>query len=232
MIRGTLLFVIVFPAVAARSVHAQGDSPPPPNAPAQHQIAINTEDKTCMNYWGGDEFNQLPLENGWEAYAPNLDPDSAAVETALGACKMKLEDFSGKGPISAKWKKCLRSIGCAYVKYEDLGKDLRAVLTKAHSCKKPSGNDHWGIALAVDAKNKKCAFAACDGSRIYTHMEKFARGLELHTRPRDYVKFETRAGVCVVKEKRNEDYSDCCRQLGYKLIKQPGSPAESPAGRK
>ena len=229
MIRETLLLAAVLSALVARAVYAAGDfsSPPPPPAPEQHQIAIDRATKACMNYWGGDEFNSYPLGKGWEAYPPVLDPASAAIETALGACKMTLEDFSGRNMPMAKWSKCLSSLRCAQVEYEDFDERLRELLAKAHSCKKPTGNDTWGIALAVDAKNKKCAFTTCDGSRIYTHKEKFSLGLELHTRPQDYVKFETKAGVCVVKEERDGDYSDCCRQLGYRLVRNRTRPVKS-----
>jgi hypothetical protein len=52
-------------------------------APLPWGIALNHETKECAGYWGGDEYSNHPLPEGWVAYYPGRYD---VIETEIGSC--------------------------------------------------------------------------------------------------------------------------------------------------
>lgn len=80
------------------------------SAPLMEGIALNHETKECAGYWGGDEFTQYRLPDGWKAYYP--DYQKHIIETDVGNCSLK--NISG-------WKDCCSVFGYKYVS-DNIGK--------------------------------------------------------------------------------------------------------------
>ena len=86
-------------------------------APAQWGIAINAENKTCANYWAGDEFTFYPLPAGWEAYYPEFvnsgDARRQAYENIM--FKTKIGNCTDKININNDFSACCSQLGYTFV---------------------------------------------------------------------------------------------------------------------
>jgi|SRR3989344_867517 len=186
------------------------------SAPAPWGIAINPDNKTCANYWAGDEFLFHPLPTGWESYYPKLAYNS--IDTSLGSCKFNsFSDFYAR-EITDNWRSCFSSISCSYVDYDNFNKTYSDLLSKDYSCVKLSNDKFWGTSLAIDKNNKQCTLITCAQSISGASYKKYSSGLELYQKPQEYITFKTKAGSCVIKQNNNNDFSECCGQLGYSFV--------------
>lgn len=187
------------------------------SGPAPWGIAINADDKTCANYWAGDEFTQYSLPKSWESYYPEIAYSS--IDTSLGSCKFNsFSDFYAR-EITDNWRSCFNSISCNYVDYDNFNKSFLDTLDKEFSCVKLSNNNFWGTSLAIDTNNKQCTLITCAQSISGALYKKYSSGLELYQRPQEYITFKTKAGSCVIKQNHSNDFSECCGQLGYTFVK-------------
>jgi len=188
------------------------------SAPAPWGIAINSQNKTCTNYWAGDEFSSNPLPSGWESYYPKLAYNS--IDTSLGSCKFSsFSDFYAR-EITDNWKSCFNSISCNYVDFNNFNKSYLDLLNKDYSCVKLSNDKFWSTSLAVDTNNKQCTLMTCAQSvgTVAEPYKKYSNGLEVYSRPQEYVSFKTKVGTCTIKQNTGNDFSDCCNQLGYAFV--------------
>jgi hypothetical protein len=80
-------------------------------APMPWGIAINPTSGQCTGYWGGDEYFQYDLPEGWDAYYP---AGSYTIETPSGTCQWDTSDWDGRA------QKCCQELGLSYLN-EDLG---------------------------------------------------------------------------------------------------------------
>ena len=83
-------------------------------APAPSGIAINKETKECAGFWGGDEYVNYPLPQGWIAYYPKYDyeKNESKLTTPNGTCDF----YFGRA------KDCCAFLGLKYVS-DNIGKD-------------------------------------------------------------------------------------------------------------
>jgi len=180
------------------------------SAPTAWGIAINPADKTCTNYWAGDEFTSYYLPSGWEQYYPELAYNS--IDTSLGSCKFySFSDFYTK-EITDNWRSCFNSINCIYVDYDNFNKSFLETLNKEFFCVKLSSKDFWGTLLAVDSNSKQCTLITCPGAN-----KEYSNGLEVHS-PQKYIMFKTKAGNCTIKDNVENNFLECCSQLGYMIV--------------
>jgi len=76
-------------------------------APMPWGIAINEGTGECAGYWGGDEFHNNPLPDGWIEYYPGYveQRDDSIIITPIGNCDFTRDDA----------KACCKEIGLEYV---------------------------------------------------------------------------------------------------------------------
>ena len=74
-------------------------------APLPHGIALNFDTQECAGYWGGDEYMNNELPEGWVAYYPGAYD---IVETDIGSCT-----YQPAGGYGAA-ERCCRELGYSY----------------------------------------------------------------------------------------------------------------------
>ncbi|OHA82345.1 MAG: hypothetical protein A3B07_02305 [Candidatus Yonathbacteria bacterium RIFCSPLOWO2_01_FULL_43_27] len=103
--------------------------------PAPRGIALNPTNKTCANYWAGDEFTSYHLPRGWESYYPehlyyNTDisdnssknyvgglesnrhlQEYISFKTKAGSCIIKQRDDN----VSGDFSDCCAQLGYSFV---------------------------------------------------------------------------------------------------------------------
>ena len=192
------------------------------SAPAPHGIAINEAEKTCANYWMGDEFSQQPLPSGWKDYYPKRVVDD--IDTSLGLCEFNSYDVFTADKMTSDLQNCLDSIGCVYVSYEGFNKSFSDFLGNEFSCSPPAfKKGTWERkSLAIDINKKQCTLMTCTRN-IGTYNDsyvKYPNGLEIYAEPNQYtVVLNTEAGDCKIHP-TSSDYSECCEQLGYAYLEK------------
>ena len=97
-------------------------------APAPWGLAINTETKECAGYWGGDEFVDYKLPDGWKAYYPTSDPEHnlwSIIKTDAGDCSFQIQ----------KEEACCMELGYTFVS-DNIGKGQKTILRDREAFKK------------------------------------------------------------------------------------------------
>jgi len=183
-------------------------------APAPHGIAVNEQEKTCANYWAGDEVAQISLPDNWQAYYP--EGGGSGFVTSLGSCKITSSFLT---EITSELKSCMKKWGCAYVGYSSFKKEFRDLLDKDFSCVNLGEDKFWGVSVIINSKSNQCALATCSGGQTGVTSQKYATGPEIYKDPQPLWSLKTKDKSCSVVQNRNNDFTDCCNQLGYKFIK-------------
>jgi hypothetical protein len=75
-------------------------------APAPWGIALNHDTKECAGYWGGDEYVNHPLPEGWVDYYPGRYD---LVETEIGTCTLS------RPSAAEDIENCCQELGYRYV---------------------------------------------------------------------------------------------------------------------
>lgn len=77
-------------------------------APLPWGIAIKSDTKECVGYWGGDEYVGYKLPSGWKAYYSN---DDEVITTEFGSCEFR--KWAGDPPGAEE--KCCKELGLTFV---------------------------------------------------------------------------------------------------------------------
>lgn len=183
------------------------------SAPAPWGLAVNNQEGLCMNYWSGDEFQYNPLPEGWKPfYYDNL---FYVYNTSLGICNITYS--VGDWYFNKSFSGCFESIGCDEVNFESFNSEKLSILEKDFGCRKFEPPYHK--MFAIDIKTKECIILACTQGKYWDRKSRNG-DIEVHFSGVPYYVFEINNKTCNSPEKmgRSNDFTDCCTQLGYKII--------------
>ena len=125
-----IIYFVIFAVLSGVSLSVSAE-------PMPWGIAVNETTRECASFWGGDEFTQYLLPEGWRDFYPFRDQNNGhVVRTLTGSCYYK------KG----EEEECCRQLGFSFVRHID---DLKAVETEWARYRRPLPGKEYGTELLV-----------------------------------------------------------------------------------
>ena len=192
-------------------------------------IAINEEAGQCAGFWGGDEFSENNLPNGWQDYYPKQY--LIKVETAYGTCVIdkKTEDFAD----------CCRQLGLKVADIAELNYEKNEIkienlnhesLDSNYKCRPVFNVNTADNGFYINKKTKECAAFGFklenDSFWVWDEEDRCLKDdlwekYDLDNGMEYLNIIETPQGTCEFK--KDDDKSEaksCCEALGYQFVSE------------
>jgi hypothetical protein len=190
-------------------------SPIVKSAPMPRQVAINEKTNQCGAFWGGDEFNEYKLKQGWQAFYPKIKFE---IVTDYGNCTL-LENSDAS--------ECCKQLGLSYINYKDIPYNQNKI--GENICDLPYHSD--GIesyeGISINTNTKQCSellsYRLKDpNDKLGNSDQDSQKNCLIDKNWKDFRKtniigqvYETSRGICEVSGP-GDGAKQCCSQLGLK----------------